>query len=230
MPDKHISVIVPAHNEEKLLPEFAREVTSYLEKNLPNYELLIVENGSTDKTLEIAKRFAQKNKRIKVYHLPKPSYGEAALRGFKEARGSYIIFFNVDFWDRRFIDLVKVDLLGYDVIAGSKNLPGSRDERPFSRRFISRGLNIFLKVFFGYPGTDTHGIKVFHQRRLLPILKRCKTKTGIFDSELLIRAQRKGLKILELPVEVVEKRPSRFGVRRILETPRDIWQLCQHLR
>jgi glycosyltransferase involved in cell wall biosynthesis len=225
-----ISVIAPAYNEEKLLPIFLKEVVTYLEKMNFTYELIIVENGSQDKTLEIARNFSKKNKRIKVEHLSNPSYGGAMIRGIEKAKGDYIVFFNIDFWDKRFIDLIKVDLLGYDIVVGSKNLPGSLDRRPFSRRLVTRVFNFFLRIFFGYKGTDTHGIKVLRREKLIPIVGKCRTTAGIFDSEMLIRAQRFGMKILELPVEVIEKRPNRFGFKRILETPKDIFNLFWVLR
>ena len=76
-----ISVVVPAYNEEELLADFFEEVIGYLKRKRLNYELILVENGSRDKTLEIAKGFAQKNKRIEVSHLSQPSYGKALLHG-----------------------------------------------------------------------------------------------------------------------------------------------------
>lgn len=220
-----ISVIVPAYNEEKLLSDFLKEVTDCLKKNSPDYELIIVENGSQDKTLEIARSFAKENKKVKVEHLAKPGYGKALIRGLKKAKGKYVVLFNVDFWDKRFLDLVKVNLLGYDIVTGSKNLPGSRDRRPLTRRLVTKGLSCFLRLFLGFSGTDTHGIKVLRRSKILPILKKCKTETGIFDSELLIRSQRAGLKILALPVEVEEVRPNRFGIKRILDTPGDLYHI-----
>lgn len=224
-----LSIVVPAYNEEELLPKSIKEITSYLEKTCPDYELIIVENGSQDKTLEIAQAFSQKNRRIKVEHLPNPTYGGAIIRGINKAKGNYVVFFNVDFWDKRFIDLAKIGLLDYDVINGSKNLPGSSDKRPLPRRLVTLCFNFLLKVLFGFRGTDTHGIKVLRRSKILPVLAKCRTRTGIFDSELLVRAQRSRLKTLELPVEISEKRPNRFGVKRILETPKDIWQLYRAL-
>lgn len=225
-----LSVIVPAYNEEKLLSIFIKEVVSYLEKTCPDYELLIVENGSQDKTLEIARAFSQKNRHIKAEHLAKPSYGAALVWGMKKAKGDYLVIFNVDFWDKKFIDLAKIDLFGYDLVNGSKNLPGSYDKRPLTRRLVTRGFNLLLKILFGFLGTDTHGIKALRREKILPVLKKCKIKTGIFDSELVIRAQRAGLKFLELPVEIEEIRPNRFGFKRILETPKDLLKLYLALR
>lgn len=225
-----VSVIAPAYNEEKLLPSFLKEVTEYLEKGGFNYEVIIVENGSQDKTLAVARVFSQKNKSVRVEHLTKAGYGRALICGFKKAKGDFIVVYNVDFWDKRFLDLVKVDLLGYDLVTGSKNLPGSFDKRSFSRKLVTKSFALFLRLLLGYKGTDTHGIKTLRSSKINPILKKCRTETGIFDSELLVRSQRAGLKILELPVEISEKRANRFGIKRILETPKDILKLYLALR
>lgn len=221
-----LSVIAPAYNEEKLLPEFLKSVTACLEKSCLDYELIVVENGSQDQTLQIARSLSRQNKKVRVEHLPQPAYGRALLKGFRVAKGDCLVFYNIDHWDSRFIDLVKSNLLGHDIIVGSKNLPGSEDSRSLDRRLITKSFNLFLRVFLGYKGTDTHGIKAFSRKSIIPVLKKCHTKTGIFDSELMIRAQRGGLKILELPVTIAEKRPNVFGIKRILGTLKDIIELC----
>ena len=225
MVSKLISIIVPAYNEEALLKEFLSEIIDFFNRKIPNYELLLIENGSQDKTLQIAKKFVLTNKRIKVFHLAKPAYGAALIFGMKKAKGDYLVIYNVDFWDRKFIELARVDLLGYDVVVGSKNLSGSEDRRPLGRRFVTKGFNFLLKILFGYKGTDSHGIKVLRRKTVMSIVKKCQTKTGIFDSEMMIRAQRAGRKILEVPVKVFEKRPNRFGYKRILTTPIDLVSL-----
>lgn len=224
------SIVVPAYNEEELLPTFLKEVAFCLKKVCPDYEIIVVENGSQDKTLEVARSFSRGNKKVKVEHLAKAAYGGALIRGLKKAKGDYVVIFNVDFWDKRFIDLVKVDLLGYDIVTGSKNLPGSSDRRPLSRQLVTKSFSLLLRLFFGYKGTDTHGIKVLRRAKILPIIKKCRIKAGIFDSELLIKSQRQGLKVLELPVDISEKRPNRFGIKRVLETPKDIIKLYLALR
>mgnify|MGYP001607864908 FL=1 len=126
--------------------------------------------------------------------------------------------------------LTKVNILEQDIIIGSKCLPGSLDFRGFRRRAVTKVFNLFLNLFLGYRGTDSHGIKLLRLQTVLPILKLCKTKTGIFDSELMIRSQRGGLKILELPVTVKEIRPDRFGLNRLLKTPLDIYKLYISLK
>ncbi|MDP3888628.1 MAG: glycosyltransferase family 2 protein [bacterium] len=220
-----VSIVVPVYNEEKLLPDFVGEVVPYLKSNKFDYELIFIENGSSDATLAIATKFAKTNKNIKVFHLPQAGYGLALILGCKKARGEFVVIYNADFWDPKFIELTKVNLLNYDIALGSKNLTGSIDQRPLGRKIVTKGFNLFLNILLGFRGTDTHGIKVFKREFLLPVIRKCKTRTGIFDTELIVRAQRGGASILELPVEVIEKRPNRFGLIRILKTPADILRL-----
>ena len=125
--------------------------------------------------------------------------------------------------------MINVDLLGYDLVTGSKLLSLSKDNRSLTRKLITLFFNLFLKLFFGFKGTDTHGIKALKRNKILPIINKCRTETGIFDSELVIRSQRVGLDILELPVEVIEKRPPRFS-NRIFQTPVDIIKLYVALK
>ncbi len=224
-----LSVVLPAKDEERLLSVTLKDITSYLDIARLSYEVIVVENGSSDNTLEIAKEHARKNSRIKTECLPEPAYGKALIHGIKKAKGDYIVIFNVDFWEKKFVDLINVDLLGYDLVTGSKLLSWSRDKRSLTRKLITLFFNLFLKILFGFKGTDTHGIKVLKRNKILPIINKCRTETGIFDSELVIRSQRAGLDILELPVEVIEKRPSRFS-NRILQTPADIIKLYVALK
>ncbi len=225
-----ISIIVPAYNEEELLADFVQKVTSSLKRTTPLYELLIVENGSTDKTLPVARETAGKNQHIKVFHLTKPSYGLALKYGFKKAEGDYVVVFNVDFWDPEFIKIAaEQDLKKADIVVGSKNLPESNDKRPFPRKLISRGFMLFLRLFLGFEGSDTHGIKIFRRSVLDRLLPKCKLSSGLFDTELLIRAQRAGFKIAEVPVDIREVRPPRFK-GRFLSTPKDLCELFLALR
>lgn len=223
-----ISIITPAYNEEKLLIQFVESVVDQMKKIDKKFELLIIENGSTDNTLKITKEASLNKKELRVFHQPKPSYGQALKLGILKARGQYVFIFNIDFWDINFLKK-SLNLLGdYDLIIGSKNLKGSCDQRSFSRRLITHSFNICLKLFFGFRGTDTHGLKGFKRELIQPIAKRCLTKNEIFDTEIVLRAQKSNLKIKEVPIKVKELRPSRQSVlKRIPNTIMDLWILTK---
>ncbi len=220
-----LSIVTPVFNEEEIVANFIDKLSFFLKKEKIDYELILVENGSTDKTPAIISDAAKKNSKLRVFHLPRPSYGQALRLGLKRAIGDYSVVFNVDFWEPKFLTMAtKQNLLGADILVGSKNLPLSKDERPLKRKLITRGFMVFLRLFLGFKGTDTHGIKVFRRSVLDRLLSRCRLSSGLFDTELLIRAQRTGFKITEVPVRVKEIRRPRFK-GRFLDTPKDICEL-----
>jgi len=230
-PKTFVTVLVPARNEENHIGTFLTDVTNACVDLKLRYELLIVESGSTDKTTSTVQSFAARDTRIRLMCVAEPGYGIALLRGLENARGDYIVIFNVDFWDKRFLYLTQVHNLEYDIVNGSKLLPGSGDSRTLFRKIVSRIFNwFFLRTLLRYKGTDTHGIKTLRAESVLPIAQDCVTNSDIFDTELMIRCQRAGLKILELPVTVREIRPTRFSGKRIVRIPRDIIHLCGVLK
>jgi glycosyltransferase involved in cell wall biosynthesis len=224
-----ISVVVPVYNEELLIRPFLSEVNRACRATGSSYEMVVVENGSTDNSAKITEELRKRIKAIKMYRLPRPNYGEALRSGVNLARGKFVIIFNVDFWDEKLLRLTTKDMQGYDIIVGSKMLRESMDRRPLPRKIYSWIFNTMLKILFNYPGTETHGIKVLRRKSVQPILKDCKTSSGIMDSELMIRAYREKLKIVEIPVNVAEVRPARFGYKRFIQTPPDIWNLIKSL-
>ena len=218
-----LSIVLPAYNEEALLEESVEGLLDCLDGR---FEVVISENGSTDGTLRITEDLASRYHEVKVCTLPQASYGRALQEGMAEARGEAVVVFNVDFWDLPFLRTA-VPMLGWcDVIVGSKALATSNDRRPWSRRAITRIFNLGLSLLFGFRGTDTHGLKVFRRSALERALPRCRTDGEIFDTELILRCQKAGMTIQELPVQVSEMRPSRYGlVGRIPSTARDLVNL-----
>jgi glycosyltransferase involved in cell wall biosynthesis len=224
-----LSIILPARNEEVLINETLNDIVSFLEKRkIAEYEILVIVNGTQDKTEEIANRLASRNKKIKILY-SKPGYGKALKIGLKNSKGEYVVIFNVDFYDLRMIDLVNIDLYGKDFIIGSKMAHWSEDKRSNTRRMISTLFNLYLKLTHKFKGSDTHGIKILRNDVVKKILPKCKTDSGIFDTELVLRSQNAGFKFADFPVSVEEKRSPRF-TQRILQTPMDIYKLYFSLK
>lgn len=224
--EKSFSIIIPAHNEEEILEKSLREILKELE-NYRNFEIIVIENGSRDQTYQIAKKLSKEDQRIKLLHLEKASLGGATKEGIRKSQAEYIFIFNTDFWN---IDFLKKSLElfpEYDIIVGSKCLPSSQDKRSFFRRFITAVLNLILKTFFHYPGTDTHGMKGLKQSKALPIINLCKTKYELFDTEFMVRSYQNGYNITELPVSIQEIRPTRYTLQnRVRNIFIDIILLC----
>lgn len=219
-----ISIILPARNEELLIKNTVMDIVKFLrKKKIGDYELLVIINGTHDKTTNIISGLAKENGKIKILN-SLPGYGTALRKGLKNANGEYIVIYNVDFYDLRMIDLVGIDLYGKDFIIGSKMAHWSEDHRNLSRKIVSFGFNKYLKLMHGFKGSDTHGIKVFKNTVLGKVLPKCRTTSGIFDTELVLRAQKLGFKFADFPVTVMEKRPPRF-TQRLMQTPKDILDL-----
>ena len=209
---KPFSVIIPVYNEEKLLSSQIEKLLSGIKKlNLPvNFEILLVENGSTDNTCRIAARLADKFKNIKKICLSRPSYGRAFKAGIETASYPYIFQFDIDFWDVSFIAKSQMLLEKYDFVIGSKNLNGSRDHRSILRKLISRLLEKIIEIRFNSRLTDTHGLKALKKSVISEIIEEVKCSNHFFDSELLLKANSYGYSFAELPVSLKELRPSRF--------------------
>jgi len=231
-----ISIVIPIHNEANYLEESVTNLCAELEKvNITDYELILVENGSTDRTQDIVIKLASTICSIRIINLDKGDYGAALREGMKASEGKYIINYDLDYWDVTFLRKTVLLLreFEYNIIIASKNLLLSKDEREPIRRFISQGFRLFLLLFFGLKVSDTHGIKAWkNDESLKQLLKQTRFTRHIFDTELVIRGQKYGLNIIELPMTVIENRPSttKTIIKRIPEAILDLTLLWWELR
>jgi glycosyltransferase involved in cell wall biosynthesis len=209
------SIVIPILNEELFINKFVSKLIEEIRKrrNLApfKYEILLIENGSEDKSYEECLKLEEKYDFIKTYQLKFPSYGQALKKGFLKSKYPIVVFFNLDFWDIDFLEkglkLIKTN----DLVLASKTLISSQDERPFGRRMTTYFFNLFLKVVYNFPLSDTHGLKVMRRDKILSLVKRCYTCHLLFDTELILRCCKEKLILTELPIRVREVRPSRFN-------------------
>ena len=103
---------------------------------------------------------------------------------------------------------------GPALVVGSKRAPGTTDTRPWPRRAITATFAAVLRLGFGLGVSDTHGMKAMRREVVEPIVRRCRNGTDLFDTELVLRADRAGLRVAEVPVTVEERRPSRTPIAR----------------
>jgi glycosyltransferase involved in cell wall biosynthesis len=230
-----LSLIIPIYNEEAILAAEVERLVAQMKEVLPEieYELLLVENGSHDRTRAIAEELASRHTMIRAFHLPDAGYGPAMKHGLLQARGEFVVLFNIDFWDIEFIRkaLALQDAKNLDMVVGSKTMQGAEDTRPFVRRLITRTFNGLLRFVFGFHGTDTHGMKLLRRDKMLPIIQQCKTEREIFDTEFVMRAQHAGLKTEEIPVVCEERRKTTYAItKRIPRTVKDLLVLFFSLR
>lgn len=203
-----VSIIIPVYNEEPIIYGSIVELVERMGEFDFQYEILVCENGSVDKTLEVAKTLERKYPHVRAFHAPEPNYGAALRFGIERARGKYIISDEIDILDvsfyRRALEALVFDQA--DLVVGSKLHADSQDKRPFMRHVASKVITGMLRVFLGFKGTDTHGLKAFHRERLLPVVQACIVDKDLFASEFVIRAERSEYRLLEIPIEIQEKR------------------------
>ena len=211
-----LSIVMPAHNEARYLEAAVREVDQGVRARGHALEILVVENGSTDDTLAIGRRLADALASVRVSTRPVADYGAALREGIMAARGELIVTFDVDYYDLGFVDDALALLTGGAhapaIVVGSKRAPGARDVRPWPRRLVTTVFSVLLRAAFSLSVSDTHGMKAMRRVDVEPILERCRFRSDLFDTELVIRTERAGLPIAELPVTAQERRPSRTPI------------------
>jgi glycosyltransferase involved in cell wall biosynthesis len=227
-----VSIIIPVFNEEGLLETAINDLAMKLAELGWEKEIIITENGSTDRTVEIAKALAARYPFVKVLHTSEPNYGKALRRGIETAVGKYCICDEIDICDVGFhkaaLDILRTGEV--DMVVGSKRHPDARDARPAFRRFATWVVNFMLRIATGFRGTDTHGLKAFNRQATMPVVERCIVEKDMFTSELVIRAERL-IRVREIPVTIVEKRPPAINLfRRVPNVLRNIVRLFVIIR
>jgi dolichyl-phosphate beta-glucosyltransferase len=200
-----LSIIIPAHNEEGRLPRTLWQVIAFLEKQTYTAEIIIVENNSVDRTLELAREFEKQHSNVIVIHEEKRGKGNAVQRGMLAARGEYRFICDADLSMpieelQKFIPPLLND---FDLAIASREAPGAiRYNEPSFRHWGGRAINLAIRLLI-LPGiNDTQcGFKCF-RADAAEILFRQQTLMGwSFDIELLYLARRKKMRIKEIPIQ-----------------------------
>lgn len=219
-----ISAVVPVYNEADFLPRALPELIYALDSVGEPYNLIIVENGSTDGSAEVARRVAG-DKPVEVISLEAADYGAAMREGFLHADGDWVVNFDIDYFSAHFLKLVLDQPADVDLVIASKRDPGSEDRRPLIRRIATRVFNLLLRWILGSKVTDTHGMKGFRRRLVDDLAPRVVSTQDLYDTELVIRAERAGYGIVEVPVTVAELRQARSSL--IARAPRTVLGLLR---
>ena len=210
-----ISIVIPVYNEARILRDAAADLCRRLEALGWDYELIFAENGSRDETVPILQELPARLPRVRFLHEEAANYGRALKRGILEARGETVICDEIDLCDVGFYQRALPILeSGADMVIGSKAMKGANDARPFVRRFATRVITLLLRMATGFRGTDTHGLKAFRRERLTEVARACVVDRDLFASEFVIRAQRMGRDVREIPIALQEKRPPSTALLR----------------
>ncbi len=233
-----ISIVIPIYNEQGILHAAVVDLRERLKPFGWPYEVILAENGSKDDTVEIGHELARKyndpaDGQIKIISLGEPNYGKAMKQGILLARGELVICDEIDLCDadfhRRAVDILETGEA--DMVIGSKLLAGAEDDRPIFRHLASQAYTGMLRLVLGFRGTDTHGIKAFRRTAMLDTVRSCLVDKDVFASEFVIRADRGGVKIKEIPIRVIEKRPPSINLfKRVPNVMKSMAKLTYAIR
>ncbi len=229
----HISIVIPVYNEEGILHSAVVDLRERLGPLGWKYEVILAENGSRDGTVEIAKELAEKYPEVRWLSAGEPNYGKALRAGILASRGELVLCDEIDLCDtdfhKRAVELLESGRA--DMVIGSKLIGGASDERPLLRHAASVFYTGLLRVLLGFRGTDTHGLKAFRRSTLLPLVEACLVEKDVFASELVIRAYRDELRVREIPVRVIEKRPPSINLfKRVPNVLKSVVKLTWAIR
>ncbi|XXF79813.1 glycosyltransferase family 2 protein [Myxococcaceae bacterium GXIMD 01537] len=229
----HLSIVIPVYNEASIVASAAAELCQGLDARGWDYEVIFAENGSRDSTPQILEGLCADNPRLRWFHSERPNYGVALKAGILQARGTFVVCDEIDLCDLSFYDaaLPRLERGEADMVVGSKAAKGASDRRPLIRRVATRVHNGLLRVALDFQGTDTHGLKAFRREALLPVIEKCVVDMDVFASEFVIRAWREGLKVLEIPIQLHEKRqPSVHLFKRVPNVLKNVGKLVYVIR
>jgi glycosyltransferase involved in cell wall biosynthesis len=229
----HVSIVIPVYNEEAILFDAVSGLREHLEERGWSYEIIIAENGSKDRTVALGEEIAQKHSEVSFFSLGEPNYGKAMKEGILRARGTFVICEEIDLCDSDFHAraLQVLEASDADLVIGSKLLAAAEDDRPFVRHAASMFYNGLLRITLGFRGTDTHGLKAFRRSALLDTVRSCLVDKDVFASEFVIRAERGGIRIKEIPVRVIEKRPPSINLfKRVPNVLKNVAKLTFAIR
>ena len=212
-----IDIVVPVLNEEKILQKSITTLDEYMAKHLPyRYQITIADNGSQDKTLEIAENLAEKHQSVRVVILAERGRGRALKRVWQNSPADILTYMDVDLSTSLddFLPMIQPLVAGEAGVAiGSRLMKDSKTSRGMKREFISRCYNNIIKWTSGTKFSDAQcGFKAIRQDVAAKFLPKIKDNEWFFDTELLIKTERAGVPIHEQPVTWIEDTDSRVKI------------------
>ena len=213
----HVDIVVPVRNEERDLAPSVRRLVAYLRESFPFHaRITVADNGSTDATWAIASRLARELPEVRAVRMELPGRGRALRDIWSQSEADVLAYMDVDLSTdlNALLPLVAPLMSGHsDLAIGTRLARGSRVIRGPKRELISRGYNLLLRTLMGARFSDAQcGFKAIRRdqaRALLPLTR----DTGwFFDTELLVLAERAGLRIHEVPVDWIDDLDSRVDI------------------
>ncbi len=207
MPNIHLSIIIPAYNEEKRLSSSLDKISRYFNTKDLEYEVIVVDDGSTDRTVDIAREsgLARSGKLSVISNGENRGKGFSVKSGILASLGEYVLFTDADLSTpiTEFDKLWSMLDQGYDVVMASRSIEGSvlKVRQPWYRQTMGRVFNLFVKTFLFADHNDTQcGFKLFKGNAAREIAKKMEVNGFCFDVEMIYLAQKAGYRVKETGV------------------------------
>jgi len=226
-----ISIIIPVYNEESNISSILNHIRNILSETFFEYELIVINDGSTDKTEPVLLREQKLDSRVKILSYPRnKGKGHAVKMGVLNSKGDVVCFLDgdLDISPCEIKNYIK-ELEGCDLVIASKAHPLSVITAPIVRKKLSKIFNIFVRLAVGIDIKDTQsGLKIGDGNALRRIFNVMLVKRYAFDVEMLAIASRLNLKIKESPIKITLDRP--FKLREIVHMFIDVLGISYRLR
>ncbi|MEY9962965.1 putative flippase GtrA [Streptacidiphilus sp. MAP12-16] len=228
-----VEIVVPVYNEEHVLAQSVRRLHAYLVENFPyRFQITIADNASTDTTWQVADALAAELPDVRVVHLDQKGRGRALRHVWGTSDADVVSYMDVDLSTGldAFLPLVAPLLSGHsDLAIGSRLHRGSAVVRGPKREFISRTYNLMLRTTLAAKFSDAQcGFKAGRTDVVKALLDSVEDQTWFFDTELLLLAERSGLRIHEVPVDWVDDPDSRVDiVRTVKDDLKGMWRVAR---
>ena len=236
MSEIYLSVIIPAYNEERRLPKTLGEIDRYLKQQEYGYEILVVNDGSKDKTSEAVENLKSEIKNLRLID-NKENHGKGYVvrQGMLEAKGEYRLFTDAD----NSTSIEQIEKMwpyfkdGYDIVTGSRDVKGAilDPPQPPIRRFVGEGFKFLRKIIVGLWRIEDSqcGFKCFTKIAAENIFPKCKINRFAFDPEILIIAKKLGYKIKEIPVYWKNDLESKVKLKSTIKMLIDLFKIRWNL-
>ncbi|MDD4984110.1 MAG: glycosyltransferase family 2 protein [Candidatus ainarchaeum sp.] len=211
------SIIIPAYNEEKRIEKFLNELINYSKENLRDFEIIVVNDGSRDKTADVVNAVIKSNNTdfVKlVNYRVNMGKGYAVKTGVNEAQGKHVLFIDADGAIKpNEIPVMLKHLAENDVVIGNRKTSDSKitKPQPFTRRLASSVFNSYVNALLGIKVHDLLcGFKGFKQDVAKNVFANLKTNRWAFDVEVLCKVKKNNYSVYQLPIEWEHKDDSKM--------------------
>lgn len=232
-----VNVTIPVYNEEKILPSSIGTLHAFLTRRCRfDWEIVIADNASTDKTLALAQSLSRELSGVLVIHLDQKGRGRALKQVWTQSTADILAYMDVDLSSNLYAFPPMIEALisgGFDVAIGSRLLKASTTKRSLKREIISRIYNLLVKAFFLTKFSDAQcGFKAITKEAAQKLLPKVTDTGWFFDTELLVIAEKLDYRIFDLPVSWVDDLDTRVrivptaldDIKGLIRVRRNFWK------